>query len=91
MFAGWVRWSLAVEHKTERKDFYSEFLTRFEAERERPSPELLQQMKPESIILKWRHKDKPWNGTILNVHGRENSKYPSAGRIMTTVLWTVKD
>ena len=76
--------------QTREERYFSEFLALLKL-RKRPYPELLQQMKPAPIIRKWRQKNRPWNGTILYVHGRKNSKYPSAGKIMFTVLWTVKD
>jgi hypothetical protein len=63
MCTRWIPWSLTVEHRPERKAVGETFLSQiFTADETR------------SIILSWRQKGNPWNGTILSLHGRRKLK-----------------
>jgi len=71
----WVRWSLIFEHKTERKAISFELLVCFDTERETFFSKIftgdetwVHPFEPE------RKQSNPWNGTILDLPGRKNSK-----------------
>jgi hypothetical protein len=63
MCTRWVPWSLTVKYGTERKADGETFLSQiFTAD------------ETGSIVLNWRQKGNPWNGTILSLHGRRKFK-----------------
>jgi len=69
----WVGHSLKVKHKTDRKTISSELLAHYHTEGQ-TYPRMLQQMKPESIILNCRQEGNPCNGTIVNIPTRKKFK-----------------
>jgi len=65
--ACWVSRNLAVEHTTERKGIYPEFLARFEAGGESFLSRIV--IADGSIILNRIQKGNPWNSTVFNLLG----------------------
>jgi len=69
----WDPLGLMVQHKTERKAISSNCWNVLKPGERHSYPILLKQMQPGFIILNWRQKGNPWNGTIFNFHRRKNS------------------
>jgi hypothetical protein len=81
--------SLAVEHATERKGIYPEFLAHFEAEGEFVLSRIV--TADWSIILNRIQKGNPWKSTVFNPLGEKEKKISFSGQGHDHSLWHCED